>query len=617
MLDVKGEEIPHWYLLKLIEYKRISVNIEVLIRMRIRREDALLGNSKLINLNFIERFEEKGIESMKYSKVRVKKSVTIALIRALLYYQIPVENFVGKAKEFIELIENKVSGNYKRDILNAINILIQMGYEVNYSFNKEPKLTITGDLLVNPHKEIRESIEEYVRSLQSEKSIRSLRTLSSHLRTFFNFLYKEYPEVNKLSKLTNKHIEEFISNQKKSKNFMSKRNTNATINNRIYTLKQMLEFFRRRNTYNIPNNIISKYDVLKEPKTYTKSTSQSEILKLIKAIQSVDTYGKFMQHKMALIILIDTGRRIHEVLSLELNCLRNGKVYFHKTKNNSPGWQIVGEATINAIRTLKEYANNIKSPLYSYLDGKIKRRLFPSKYRKGTSILSIDAVSDFFNKIQVENNIVNDNGKPKYTIHDNKRNFVSCMLEAGVEPQEISSFLKQNINSLVPYEVNNQKAIETLKKIEQKGLLIGNSYHKEIKKYDNPITKLLEDIDVVTRNKNNLIFKINNPKETMPLALGNCIDNSNFEICGDLVCLACSEFKTDSLEDFRKYAIKMYKYIYTYKRNNRVKKIEEKLNKALRKVYVKLNLNENKTFQDEIKEIKKIARKENKKDEKR
>jgi integrase len=616
MLDVKGEEIPHWYLLKLIEYKRISVNIEVLMRMRIRREDALLGNSKLINLNFIEQFEEKGIESMKYSKVRVKKSVTIALIRALLYYQIPIEDFIGKAKEYIELIENKVSGNHKRNILNAINILIQMGYEVSYSFNKEPKLTITGDLLVNPHKEIRESIEEYVKNLQSEKSIKSLRTVSSHLRTFFNFLYQEYPEVDQLSKLTNKHIEEFISNQKNLKNFMSKTNTSATINNRIYVIKQMLEFFRRRNKYNIPNNIISRYDTLKEPKTYTKSTSQSEILKLIKAIQSVDTHGKFMQHKMALIILIDTGRRIHEVLSLELNCLRNGKVYFHKTKNNNPGWQIVGEATINAIRILKEYANNIKSPLYSYLDGKIKRRLFPSKYRKGISILSIDAVTDFFNKIQIENNIVDDNSKPKYSLHDNKRNFVSCMLEAGVEPQEISSFLKQNVNSLVPYEVNNQKAIETLKKIEQKGLLIGNSYHKEIKKYDNPITKLLEDIDVVTRNKNNLIFKINNTKETMPLALGNCTDNSNFEICGDLVCLACDEFKTDSLKDFRKYAIKMYKYIYTYKRNNRVKKIEEKLNKALRKVYVKLNLNGNKTFQDEIKEIKKIARRENKKDEK-
>lgn len=142
------------------------------------------------------------------------------------------------------------------------------------------------------------------------------------------------------------------------------------------------------------------------------------------------------------------------------------------------------------------------------------------------------------------------------------------MNAAGIKPERIAEFLCQEIDTLIPYEVSNQMAVETLKRVEEKGLLIGKSFNKTKKEEKNPILLLLDNFDVVQKNKENFIQKINNPKEAMSLSLGECMEPSNYDVCGDLFCMACDEYNPNNLEEAYEFGIKMMKFCYVNKRKN-------------------------------------------------
>jgi len=620
-----NDDFPIWYIIRLIQYKRISVDLEILMKLRLSRKNILNVNSHLIDLDFVNRFEDYAINKLKYKKDRIKRTITYDLIRALLYYNAKIDNFINKSVEYYKVIDDKVKKgiidqNRRASIRNIINILRQMGYNIKIDFKHDTNLKMADDLLTNVHAEFRNALINYGEYLKNGKglSINTINIELSHIRSFLNFLYEYYPEVNKFSMLDNEHVRQFIKEQKTKPNMFNRQNSNATINHRLQALKKMLNYLNSMDKFNIKQNVVTEYDMLREPKVYTKYRSEQEILETINAIANSKVEDKLqMQCKLALIIMVDTRRRVSEVLNLRYDCYENGRVFFHKTKHNKPSWQVVGQATIDAIMKLKEYAKYIKTEIYSPDDNQKNRRLFPSAHDKGISVLSRDSVDRFFTKIQIDNKIVDKNGEAKFTLHDNKRNFIACMLNAGVSAESIAKFLNQETNSLIPYEVNNDKAIRTLKSVEEKGLLIGKNHYKSFEEKNNEILKLIKDVNVINRNKQNLIFRLNNPREIMPLAFGYCTDYTNFEICGDLICLACDEFQSDSLEDFAKYSLKMYKYIYQFKRDKIVKKIESKLLLSLEKVYNNIKAVNKEDFKTILRKIKKKAREEVKSNEER
>lgn len=603
--NAKQEEYPNWYILKLVEFGRISLSIDLIMRLRLTRNEILLNKSYLYTKEFIEKFEDYAINKLMHSNQLIKKSVTIQMCRMLMYYQITIDNFIENTKKYMDDLEQKVSKNKFRKMINVVNVLIQMGFDIDYNVNS----VIESKIVLDSYPQIKNGYEEYRKYAKTNFVLKTNETELSHIRCFINHLYKYFPEVDNLTKLKYYHFEHFVREQKKTKNIRGKKNDYATINHRLDTFNKMLKHLRSIEGSNIPN-FNFEYLKLKEPRKFTKYHSKKDILRLVEAVKKADTVeGRFIQHKMALIISIDTGRRMHEIISLNYDCYKNGKVFFHKTKNKKPGWQPVGQATINAIHILKEYADNIKTKLYSKYDGQTSRRLFPSKYQKGSTILSHSAVSEYFKRIQLNNNIVDEKGNAKYRLHDNKRNFVTCMLAAKVKPDEISRFLRQDTNSLIPYEVNNGFAIKTLKKIEERGLLVGKDFNEnKVVKDENPIINLLKDVNVVERNKQNLIYKINNPKEAMPLALGYCTDYNNYDICGDLICLACNEFRSDSLEDFYNYASKIYKYIYKYKRDKTISDIEKKLLNSLENFYNNMLIENKEDFKSIMRKVRKSAK---------
>jgi integrase len=605
-----NDNFPHWYIMRLVEYGRIHLELETLLDIRLLRKNFLDKESRLINLDFFSDFQEAAIK-LDYNKHSIEKVYTVEMIKIMIYMQGMYEDLPNKLNEYKILVEEKVSkgllDKYHRERLLAIaSILAKMGYDIDVSDYKNNKI-------INHNEELREDFTKalglYKDYLNSHSySYSYCKTEISHNRIFLRYISKIHEEVDDFTKLDNNHFKNFIEYQKKEANYKGENNEYNSINKRINAINRMAKFLRSKEGYKISENFITKYDRLKVPITFPKNISEDEITNLIKIILNDDQNESIEQYKAIITICMDTGRRIHEVLLLGYDCYENGQVYFHKTKKGKANWQVVGEATEKAILTLKKYASKIKSPIYSKIDGLNIRRLAPSRKYKGRTIIASSTVSKYFESLQIQYGLINKEGKPKYKPHDLKRIFISSLSNSGVSPTGIAKFMDQNINNIVPYEISNKVPIETLRKVEEKGLLIGNGY--EAKSSSSKIYNLLDDVDVIKRNAVNMISKINNPSEVLPLYLGECVDNISFEMCGDLICIACNEFVPTSVEEFNNYVVKMYKYIYKYKRSKNVTKIEKKLYKSLEHAYVKFENIKELQFNKAISKLKKIARRE-------
>lgn len=610
---LKGE--INWYIVALAAFGRIRLDIGILSEISISRRDMLmLRYSPIINFEFIKKFQDTA-KHIGYADSTISIFLVPNLIRITLYYQKPVDRVVENFEELFRKLININGLANKLCIRGISNVLSEIGYSEHVkNILKAAIVDEYQKSFINEEKrELEECLNEYADFLKGSHSHRTYVTEMSHLRAVLNYLYKFQPNINRLSDINNKVIVEFIKNQQEIINCFGRKNKNATINHRIQALQKMLMHFKRFGKYYITDNIITKYDYLREPKTYPKYIAKKDIFRVILAVKNAiknEVYSSQLQELYIILVIIDTGRRISEVRHLKYNCLINGKVIFHKTKNGKPSYQTVGETTINAILKSKEYASKIKKQIYSDFDKQKIRRLFPSMKKLGRTLISGEAVSNVFKKIQIGNGIVDDKNDPLYTLHDNKRNFVTNMLAANVGPEEIAKHLNQNINTLLPYEVNNEIAIETLKIVQSKRLLLGESFDNRTNNEDenNEIIKLINNTDVVIRHKENLIQYINRPQDAFPLFMGMCTDNDNVDVCGDLVCMACETYKPENIDEFEKYAIKVLRYANEHKRFGNMKKVESQLFKALNNVYMGIENISHNSFKQKIKEIKREAK---------
>ena len=609
---------PHWCTLHLISYGRIHAPCKLIRLLTEEWKEIYYEGSPFINLRFIEKFKETGFK-IGYSKNLVT-AATLELLTMSLYYRISTEKIINILDAHSKLMETKEYGGHIR-IRPIWRILHQMGYEIDSS-----KLYQNGNsksnLCISPNMspEYREALEEYPKQYGLTVSKKTLQTVSSHIRSFLNYMADNYPEIKKLDQITNAHISAFIKQMETKENFFKRNDTAETINNRLEAIANMWKYFIQEGKFNIKTNIVSKYAKLKQHKKYAKYISIKDCKKLTDAINNIDEKEHGLM-KSLFIIMLSTGRRVHEVLSLKYECLSSAKgkpmLIFHKLKHDK-GPKLIPISKTCEIEVIKakEFAEKFTKPIYSDLDGIKARRLFPSPYTKGARIVGRHMMKDFFNKLQVENGIVDSDGEPKFIIHDIKRVFVSGMSGKGATPEFISQYLGQRMNSMLPYESNNSGALQVLKLAESKGLLIGNSFEETSKEdiedneYKRMIIESLKNADIVNRHKENLIFKIQNPYKTMPLAVGICTDNSNVEICGSLICIACKEYKLESMEEFKLFILKMYKHIYKFKRHSETNAIEEQLEKSIENLCINKEGMSRKELDEMVRGIKRQARKE-------
>ncbi|WP_026881453.1 tyrosine-type recombinase/integrase [Clostridium akagii] len=599
-----------WILVYLVYYKRIKIPMEVLYQIRINRKEIIFLDKELCD--FMNKAYEIGVINRHYSKMLIVQEMMLEVIRSILYFQLSLNECLTNMLLF-KKIASKISG---REICYTPlkHILIELGIKIKeVEVNKNHTINIDRNFY-SSNNEFRNLLLKYTEYLNSVHPYKTVKTEISHLKSFFNFIYENYYEVREIEELDCFHIEQYINFQKNVINIRGKKNEPSTINHRIESVNKFFCFLREKIGISIKNNIITNYDKQKEYINFPRYKSKKEINILIKAISEIDE-EKRLQEKMVLVLLLDTGRRIHEILTLQYNCLKNDSIFFHKLKQGKPIWQKVGKTSVAAVLKLKEYSRNINTEIYSELDGKRYRRLIPSIYSRAKNVLSIAQIRKFFVELQIKNNIIDKKGNPIFTLHDNKRNFVSNMEAAGVSPEDIAIILGQGMESLLPYEINNSLAIETLLSVEKKGILIGKQKKSNDDSYYNKneqfIIDCLSNNDIITKNKINLIEKLQDPKKAIPLPIGECLDIDSIQSCSIILCITCQEFRImckEDIEIFEEFCFKMYKYIYTFKRNKEIQNLEKEYTaKVMFVLQNKIKLNEDEC-KKEIRCIKKSAR---------
>lgn len=590
--------IPKWYITQLVILGRISVDLSHIYELVTPDKEIFYPGCPIFDYTFINDFFINA-EMMGYTTGLSACSVRSHLLCMFIYYRCNTEQIYEKLDDYLNIIaEFKSSANYGISIIK--NVLINMGYGIGecthgissrvYKNGLDNKYKI--EFKYTNSEQYLEAFNDYMAYLEKTSPHKTRRTNISHIVCFYNFIGEKYPYVDKLCEISNSHIVNFREYQLNRINCFGRKNTVETVNHSIQAVNKMWKFLKLQNLYEVSEEIVTVYDNIKESRVYSPKILHKEVIDVINCIRKYENPDK-IQEKAALMILILTGRRIHEVLSLKYNCFSwiNDKpfIHFHKTKNNNSINEYISDECVRVVVQAKEFADKFNYNIYSSYDNLICRRLFPSYKKRGRSIIGISVVSNLFKKIQIENGIVDEGGFPKYTLHDNKKNFVSLMLATGITPIEISNFLGQQVDSLLPYEINNMYALETLKRVEGKGLLTGSAFEQKWDiGYDSTkdvVDLFFSDFDVISRHKENLIYSIRNPSGTMPLVFGVCTDKYNMGLCGDLLCLACEEFKVSNLEEIDELLRKIYKHLYTYGKNKEFRNTDKKISNTFIKIY--------------------------------
>lgn len=102
-----NDNFPRWYIYRLVEYGRINVDLEVLINLRTTRRNIFSVNSHLIDLDFIDEFEDTAIDKLMYSEKSIRNGIIYDLIRGLFYYHVKMDDFIDKSVEYYEIINDK------------------------------------------------------------------------------------------------------------------------------------------------------------------------------------------------------------------------------------------------------------------------------------------------------------------------------------------------------------------------------------------------------------------------------------------------------------------------------------------------------------------------------
>lgn len=566
------------YLQLLVYYNRITVPMEVLVNMNINRR-LILSIDPEINSMYIK-FKQVTDERLNSAHADLCFN---DVIKVLLYYSnLPKRDVIKKLRHVCK--DFNIKGKFSDRIGTAIKVYEILG--VNFDIDTKEYSHIKNLQSVISSQEFIYALKIYLDYLDNFYATKTVKTLKSHLKCFFAFLDTNYREINKFDKIDNKHVKAFIREQIQIRNWRNKSNANSTINHRLQAVKAFLEYCQNELGYNIKRNIITKYDQLKEHDICNVTHSKQDVIKLLQAINKIDS--RYVQIKLILLILFDTGRRIHEVLILDYNCITSeNRVHFHKIKQQVSHTQIVGDITIKSILQARELVKTFDEKLYSKYDKQYRRRLFASRLGWYKNIVSISLVEKVFKKIQIENGIVDNNNKPLFKLHDLKRNYVRSMENAGMSVSEISQVLNQSVETLKMYEGENTAALKCLAEVGKSGLLIGKDIKIQSKR-DDELTQILFSKDIIERNSINLMESIKNPKENIPLPLGGCLSGDDYLTCGMVFCLECKKFiiaNEDDILEFEKYCEKFFRYYYQFKRSNEVIALTKKFEQIAQDVF--------------------------------
>lgn len=387
-----------------------------------------------------------------------------------------------------------------------------------------------------------------------------------NMRIFLDWLDEEYSDLQSLADLKRFHIREFVAN-------IAGEYAPHTRNTIVATLKDWFDWLRDHAQLRdiAPGGpLVNSLDRTKEYYRLQPDVSPEEMRYLFRVIQGIEEDQDFLV-KMALLLMMDTGARLHEVLHLDYDCLYLGPggvpwIRIRKRKQQTPHERPAGQLTIQCVERLRSYQEGFKAPLATQVDPKRTRRLFVSKL--GRQVMREYRVYTVLSAAQLKAGLSHqeDPSEPRYSPHDLRRIYVTALQNAGT-PDDIIRLLTGHSprTRLTPYELGYEKANQTFAHMDSAGVLTGKPQHEKsfvaggIARLDEDILSLLRNRDVRERQRVNQQRAEADPLVAFPLITGKCIGRAEIDCWnGPLSCFGCQHFEDIDPEAVDNYLRKLF-----------------------------------------------------------
>ncbi|MEC2554972.1 site-specific integrase, partial [Bacillus tropicus] len=307
-------------------------------------------------------------------------------------------------------------------------------------------------------------------------------------------------------------------------------NTSKSVSaNYVYLIENWLDLYVNKNNLFINKKRILPSNLGIRNKRYGKHIDFKQAVKLIETLQDdQSSYHRdnellYFRVRRLSLLMLETGKRVHEVAFLKQNCLKHNVygdnfLHFHKTKTVKAHDVKISKNAVKWVEQLQSVAPTepieIKSELYLGGDDVKAKRLV-----SGTSMVTPLLPSNINSYLkQLQKSIWKGNPPSSgryFTAHDLRRMCATYLKLKGLSKEEIADRLgHDNIDSQYTYTLTaGNDVLDELQNVAKQGL-----YGIRTSMNENTIDAIKEDVKVINEesffNKASMVIDVMEDEET-------------------------------------------------------------------------------------------------------
>jgi len=367
-------------------------------------------------------------------------------------------------------------------------------------------------------------------------------------------------------------------------NFYSK------INNKNLKIKKLLNLKKGRKNIKFGKTI-----------NFAAATQLIEVLLDDQSPYHDDNNLSQFRNRRAILLMLESAARAHEVVLLRQNCIKNNKygekfLYFHKTKTNTSKTIPISKKGVLLIEQLLDVSPKkrikVNKELYDFGDNLNEYRLLANYRNSGP--LTPSSLYAYLKKLQIRMWGDEPMGGRFFTPHDIRRMCAIFYKMTGYDDAEIKNKLGQgDLSSQIPYLLTKPKShLDAFKNIYKQGLWEENistdlyddkiygKTNNVIKEFDddlckNIINSFVEQFKDIESPKDNYIQE-NELTGGFPLRSHNCAAKA-IVTCHhtELKCFSCNYYKPDA-DKLEEHKIELLRWIVFLDYNSTLKRTLKK-----------------------------------------
>ncbi len=459
-----------------------------------------------------------------------------------------------------------------RELFNIAKRISRVEATSNY---KVIQRDLKEDNLNNENEVIRKHYFQYIDRVNATQA-RSTANQSKYIaRIFVDWIWNNYSEIDNYLDINMDHIEEFANwNRTRISEGTNKPRTISVCNGELSKLRGFLLYLKKQNLLNhdLVKSIIGRdceFLKLRQKRLtiHPLPVPIKDRIAIEKAIYEMDESTEYLYVKKNMMKLIyHMALRPIEVISAKWDCITGTKespnFHVHMAKGFKERYIPLIPEVINIIKGLQNFSKD-SIPIYKEWDGEMTKRLFAFNDR----VIDTESLRDTFNKLLVENGIVNHDNKPKYSLYILRKIRITTWLEFGISEISVAEMVgHEDLESLYYYIVSKESRAKNAAKVfstfyqDVITQVKENGYYEKsndiIQVEKNYIEELSRQLLEIEKKNINMValemaFK-EFPELALPLPCGSCLamilNEEDFE-CErmKIPCLECKELKVENI----------------------------------------------------------------------